>query len=159
MRGGIDVNICQAVTPEQMALARALFEEYAAWLGVDLCFQGFAAELAGLPGLYAPPQGRLLLALAGNKAAGCVALRPREDGICELKRLFVRAAFRGKGVGKRLVERTVSEARATGYPKIRLDTLPSMQAAIRLYQALGFGQCAPYYETPLRDTVFMELRL
>jgi len=153
------VNICQAVTPEQMALTRALFEEYAAWLGVDLCFQGFAAELAGLPGLYAPPQGRLLLALAGSEAAACVAMRPREDGVCEMKRLFVRPSFRGQGLGKLLVERIVAEARAIGYQTIRLDTLPSMQAAIRLYETLGFGRCAPYYETPLPDTVFMELRL
>ena len=153
------MNICQAVTPEQMALTRTLFEEYAEWLGVDLCFQGFAAELAGLPGLYARPQGRLLLALTGAEAAGCVALRPREDGICEMKRLFVRPAFRGQGLGKLLVEHIVAEARAIGYQKIRLDTLPSMQAAIRLYETLGFDRCAPYYETPLPDTVFMELRL
>jgi putative acetyltransferase len=153
------MNICHAVTPQHMALTRALFEEYAAWLGVDLCFQGFAAELAGLPGFYAPPQGRLLLALGGSAAAGCVALRPREAGICEMKRLFVSPAFRGRGLGKRLVEGIVAEARAIGYRKMRLDTLPSMAAAIRLYETLGFGRCVPYYATPLPDTVFMELRL
>lgn len=153
------MNICAAVTPEHVALTRALFEEYAAWLGVDLCFQGFAAELAGLPGSYAPPRGRLLLALAGGEAAGCVALRPREEGVCEMKRLFVRPGFRGQGLGKRLVERILEEARAIGYEKIRLDTLRSMQAAIQLYEALGFGRAAPYYETPLHDTVFMELQL
>jgi len=153
------MNICQAITPEQMALARALFEEYAAWLRVDLCFQGFAAELAGLPGFYAPPQGRLLLALTAREAAGCVALRPREDGICEMKRLFVRPSFRGQGLGKLLVERIVAEARAIGYRAMRLDTLPPMQAAIRLYESVGFGHCAPYYATPLPETVFMELHL
>lgn len=153
------MRICQAVTPEQIALARALFEEYAAWLGVDLSFQGFAAESAGLPGAYAPPRGRLLLALAGGEVAGCVALRALDDGICEMKRLFVRPAFRRQGVGKRLAERIVVEARAMGYRTMRLDTLPQMQAAIRLYEALGFVRCAAYYDTPLPDTVFMELQL
>jgi putative acetyltransferase len=153
------MNICQATTPQHMAVARALFEEYAAWLGVDLCFQGFAAELDGLPGFYAPPQGRLLLALTGAEAAGCIALRPREEGICEMKRLFVRPSYRGHGLGKLLVERVVAEARGIGYRTMRLDTLPSMQAAIRLYESIGFGRCAPYYETPLPETVFMELHL
>ncbi len=155
----IRMKICQAVTPEDIALTRALFEEYAAWLGMDLCFQGFAGELAGLPGLYAPPRGRLLLAVAGSEAAGCVALRPREDGVCEMKRLFVRPGFRGQGIGKLLAARIVEEARAIGHRTMRLDTLPSMKAAIGLYESLGFGRCAPYYETPLPDTVFMELRL
>jgi putative acetyltransferase len=153
------MKICQAVTPEQIALSRALFEEYAGWLGIDLSFQGFAAELASLPGTYAPPRGRLLLALAGNKVSGCVALRPLGDGACEMKRLFVRPAFRGQGIGKLLAERIVEEARAIGYRTIRLDTLPHMQAAIRLYEELGFVRCAAYYETPLPDTVFMELQL
>jgi putative acetyltransferase len=153
------MKICQGVTPDHLALSRALFEEYAAWLGLDLSFQGFASELAGLPGLYAPPRGRLLLALAGDEAAGCAALRPLEDAVCEMKRLFVRPAFRGQGLGKLLAERIVEEARAIGYATMKLDTLPSMRAAIRRYEALGFVPCAPYYETPLRDTVFMELRL
>ena len=151
--------ICQAITPEQIALSRALFEEYAGWLGIDLCFQGFATELAGLPGAYAPPRGRLLLALESSEAAGCVALRPLEDGACEMKRLFVRSGFRGQGIGKLLAQRIVAEARAIGYRTMRLDTLPAMQAAIRLYEALGFVRCAPYYDTPLPDTVFMELQL
>jgi putative acetyltransferase len=153
------MKICQAITPQQMSHARTLFEEYAAWLGIDLSFQGFGAELAGLPGLYAPPRGRLLLALAGSKAAGCVALRPLEDTFCEMKRLFVRPAFRGQGLGKLLAERIVEEARSIGYAMMKLDTLPSMQEAIWLYQAFGFVPCAPYYGTPLRDTVFMELPL
>ncbi|MCX7016690.1 MAG: GNAT family N-acetyltransferase [Candidatus Sumerlaeota bacterium] len=153
------MKICQAITPEQIRLSRALFEEYAMWLGIDLSFQGFAAELAGLPGVYGPPRGRLLLALASGEAAGCVALRPLDDTRCEMKRLFVRSGFRGQGFGKLLAERIVAQARVIGYRTMRLDTLPSMQAAIRLYEALGFVRCAAYYETPLRDTVFMELQL
>jgi GNAT superfamily N-acetyltransferase len=153
------MKICQAVTPEQIALSRALFEEYVGWLGVDLCFQGFAAELAGLPGVYAPPSGRLLLAVVGSEAAGCVALRPLAVGVCEMKRLFVRPGFRGQRLGRLLAERIVAEARTVGYQTMRLDTLPKMQAAIRLYEALGFVRCPAYYETPLPDTVFMDLRL
>ena len=151
--------ICQAALPEELALARALFEEYAAWLGIDLSFQGFAAELAGLPGPYAPPQGRLLLALQDGLALGCVALRPQEEGVCEMKRLYVRPPFRGQGVARQLVDRLVHEARLTGYQRMRLDTLPGMRAAIRLYEALGFVRCPAYYATPLPDTIFMELQL
>jgi len=153
------MKICQAVTPEHIAVSRTLFEEYAAWLGIDLSYQGFAAELAGLPGLYALPRGRLLLATTGGEAAGCVALRPLADGVCEMKRLFVRPAFRGQQLGQLLAGRVIEEARTIGYQTMRLDTLPQMQAAIRLYEALGFVRCAAYYETPLPDTVFMELHL
>ena len=153
------MKICQAVTPDQIVLSRTLFEEYAGWLGIDLSFQGFAAELAGLPGVYAPPRGRLLLALAGSDASGCVALRPLGDGVCEMKRLFVRPGFRRQGIGKQLAERILEEARAIGYRTMKLDTLASMQPAIRLYEAVGFVRCAAYYETPLPDTVFMELKL
>ncbi len=154
------MTICPAVTPEHLALARVLFEEYAAWLGVDLSFQGFAAELAGLPGAYAPPRGRLLLAMDDDGgAAGCVALRPLSRGVCEMKRLYVRSAFRGQGVGRLLAGQIVAEARAIGYRSMKLDTLPRMQAAIRIYEALGFVRCPAYYPTPLADTVFMELRL
>jgi putative acetyltransferase len=153
------MTICQALTPQHMALSRALFQEYVAWLGIDLSFQGFPAELAGLPGLYVPPRGRLLLALADGEAAGCVALRPLGDGVCEMKRLFVRPAFRGQRLGKRLAQGVIAEAREAGYTMMRLDTLPAMQGAIRLYETLGFIRCAAYYETPLPDTIFMELRL
>jgi ribosomal protein S18 acetylase RimI-like enzyme len=124
-----------------------------------LCFQGFAAELAGLPGAYAAPQGRLLLATNGTDAAGCVALRALDQDACEMKRLFVRPAFRRHGVGKLLVERVIREARLAGYRTMRLDTLASMQSAISLYEAFGFLRCAPYYETPLAQTVFMQLKL
>ena len=153
------MRICQAITAEEIALARTLLEEYARWLGVDLSFQGWAAELAALPGVYAPPRGRLLLALAGSDASGCIALRPLGDAVCEMKRLFVRPAFRRQGVGKLLAQRIVEEARAIGYATMRLDTLPSMPAAIRLYEALGFVRCTAYHDTPLRETVFMELQL
>ena len=153
------MRIRQASTAEQIALSRGLFEECASGLGIDLSYQGLAAELAGLPGAYAPPRGRLLLALANGEAAGCVALRPREGMICEMKRLFVRPAFRGQHLGRRLAERVVEEARGIGYRTMRLDTLPSMHAAIRLYEALGFVRCAAYYQSPLRNTVFMELGL
>ncbi|MCX6921638.1 MAG: GNAT family N-acetyltransferase [Verrucomicrobia bacterium] len=153
------MKICQATTPEQIALSRVLFEEYAGWLGIDLTYQGFDAELAGLPGSYGPPRGRLLLALVSGEAAGCVALRPLEETICEMKRLFVRPDFRAQRLGRRLAERVVEEACAIVYRTMRLDTLPSMQAAIRLYEALGFVRCAAYYPTPLRETVFMELQL
>ncbi len=153
------MTISPAGTPEDLALARQLFEEYAAWLGVDLSFQGFAAELAGLPGAYAPPRGRLLLAVTDDGAAGCVALRPLSDGVCEMKRLYVRSAFRGQGIGRLLADQVVADARAIGYRTMKLDTLPRMQAALRIYAALGFARCAAYYETPLADTVFMQLQL
>lgn len=157
--GAAPLEICQADSAPRIALARALFEEYAAGLGIDLCFQGFAEELARLPGFYAAPRGRLLLALAGGAAAGCVAVRPLQEGLCEMKRLYVNPRFRGLGLGRRLAERIVEEARAIGYQRMRLDTLPSMQGAIRLYTALGFCPCAAYYPTPLLHTVFMELQL
>jgi putative acetyltransferase len=153
------MRICQANTREHVALSSALFEEYAAWLGIDLSFQGFSAELAGLPGLYAPPAGRLLLAMSNGGAAGCAALRPLGNGVCEMKRLYVRELYRGQGIGTLLSERIVEEARAIGYQTMRLDTLASMLAAIRLYETLGFARCVAYYVTPLADTVFMELQL
>ena len=153
------MRISQATTSEEIALTRTLFEEYVAWLGLDLSFQGFAAEFAGLPGVYALPHGRLLLALTVSDAAGCIALRPLENGVCEMKRLFVRAAFRGQGIGKALAEQLVAEARAIGYRAMKLDTLSSMHTALRLYESLGFVRCPPYYPTPLAETVFMELRL
>ena len=153
------MRICQAIAAPQVAIARTLFEEYAAGLGIDLSFQGFAAECLGLPGPYAPPGGRLLIAFAGAEAAGCVALRALAGSECEMKRLFVRQAFRGERLGRRLAEQVIEEARVIGYSTMKLDTLASMQTAIRLYESVGFVRCPAYYETPLRDTVFMELRL
>jgi putative acetyltransferase len=149
-------EILRASTLEQVAASRALFEEYAAWTGLDLSFQGFDAELATLPGVYAPPRGRLLLAQSDNGFAGCIALRPLEAGTCEMKRLYVRPAFRGQGVAKRLTEQVLTEGRTIGYRKMKLDTLPFMEGAIGLYKALGFLPCAAYYPTPLTDTLFLE---
>ena len=153
------IQIVQATTLEQVAQIRLLFLEYAEWLGIDLSFQGFAGELESLPGAYAPPAGRLLMALVNDDAAGCVALRPLEAGICEMKRLFVRPHFRGMGLGRLLSERIVGDARAIGYDRMRLDTLPAMQGAISLYEELGFLRREAYYDTPLTDTIFMELDL
>ena len=153
------MDIRQTITTEEIAAARALFEEYAAWLGEDLCFQGFAGELANLPGLYAPSRGRLLLAWAETEAAGCVALRPLDVSMCEMKRLYVRPAFRGRGVGRMLAERVIAEAQAIGYACMRLDSLPSLATATKLYESLGFARIPAYYATPLPDTIFMELRL
>jgi ribosomal protein S18 acetylase RimI-like enzyme len=153
------MQICHASAPAEIELVRGLFEEYAGWLGIDLCFQGFADELAGLPGLYAPSKGRLFLGLAEGRAVGCAGVRPLDPAICEMKRLYVRPAFRGRGLGRRLARMAVQEARVIGYSAMRLDTLPVMQNAIRLYEELGFVRCAAYYDTPLADTIFMELRL
>ena len=154
------LRIIQADTEERIADARELFLEYEEWLGLSLCFQGFEAELANLPGKYAGADGRLLLATVGEDAAGCIALRKLEDDICEMKRLFVRDAFRGQGIGQRLIERVIEEARAIGYGRMRLDTLPAkVGKAVGLYRAYGFREIGAYYENPHEGTVFMELGL
>ncbi|MGE5170431.1 MAG: GNAT family N-acetyltransferase [Rudaea sp.] len=142
-----------------MAAARALFEEYAAALGVDLCFQNFAQELAGLPGDYAPPRGCLLLAEREAEHLGCVALRPLTDDTGEVKRLYVRPKARGLGVGRALAEAVIERARAIGYRELKLDTLATMHEAQALYASLGFRECAPYYRNPLRGTVYMALEM
>jgi len=138
---------------------RRLFEAYAAEIEVDLCFQGFAAELAGLPGGYAPPGGRLFLAQRDNDPAGCVALRPFDDDACEMKRLYVCPAHRGLGLGRELATAAIEAAHAIGYQRMRLDTLPSMQTALGLYRTLGFREIPPYYHNPMPGAVFMELAL
>jgi ribosomal protein S18 acetylase RimI-like enzyme len=142
-----------------MAAVRVLFAEYVSWLGVDLSFQGFEAELAGLPGDYAPPRGRLLLATVDDEIMGCVALRPLAEKECEMKRLYVRPAFRRRGYGETLARQVIAEAKIAGYATMKLDTLAHMTPAIQLYESLGFARCDAYYPTPLKDTVFMEMRL
>lgn len=140
---------------------RALFREYETWLDYNLCFQGFEKELATLPGRYAPPTGRLVLAERDGALAGCIGLRQIAPGICEMKRLYVRPEARGTGAGRALALHVVAEARAMGYTAMRLDTLriEKMLAANRLYDALGFRDIPPYYENPLPDVRYMELDL
>ena len=152
--------ILQAESPEQVEQARQLFQEYAASLGFHLCFQSFDKELAELPGDYAPPDGRLLLAEHEGKIAGCVALHKLSDGVCEMKRLYVRPEFRGKALGRALAERVIQEARAMGYTRMRLDTIAGqMDAAIALYRELGFREIPPYRENPISGAIYMELKL
>ncbi len=138
---------------------RRIFREYAAWLKVDLCFQGFEEELRELPGAYAPPKGCLLLAKDADAVAGVVALRPFEGDICEMKRLYVRPAWRGQGVGRRLAEAAIDAAKALGYARMRLDTLAFMTAATGLYRSLGFSPIPAYYRNPLEGTLYLERRL
>ena len=153
------MQIIEARALHDIERARSLFREYETSLGVDLCFQGFEQELAGLPGAYARPSGRLLLAVDGGRPAGCIALRPLGADGCEMKRLYVRPEFRGRRVGRLLAERVLAEARAIGYAGMRLDTLPSMKEAIPLYRSLGFAEIAPYYANPVPGALFMELAL
>lgn len=159
--------------PRDVELARALFVEYAQWLNVDLCFQGFDRELATLPGAYAPPSGRLLLAGPPGDAFGCIALRPlaavkdaccgssneANDGVGEVKRLYVQPGNRHGGWGRKLAEAIVADARAIGYRELKLDTLEWMADARRLYEQLGFRECARYYDNPLSGVVYMALAL
>jgi len=155
----VSLEIVRATSVDQIATARMLFKEYEASLGIELTFQGFAREVAELPGAYAPPAGRLFLATDGVEIAGCVALRPLGDGICEMKRLYVRPSARGARLGRRLAGTVIREGRAIGYSRMRLDTLPSMKEAFALYQTLGFREIAPYCENPIVGTRFMELDL
>jgi GNAT superfamily N-acetyltransferase len=168
-------TIRHASTARDIELARGLFVEYAQWLKVDLCFQGFDEELATLPGAYAPPRGRLLLAGTPGEAFACIALRPLGGGpgcgagpiapdgndgrLAEVKRLYVQPAHRGKGWGKRVARELLDEARGIGYRELKLDTLGWMSEARALYARLGFRECAPYYHNPLPGVVYMTLSL
>ena len=152
-------EIRPAELPRDLEVVRALFSEYAAGLGVDLAFQGFETELAELPGKYAPPAGRLLLAWSGARAVGSIALRPLDAKTCEMKRLYVRPEARGERLGRRLVERLLGEAREAGYARICLDTLPMMAPAQALYESLGFGPTEPYVFNPVPGTKFLALDL
>jgi GNAT superfamily N-acetyltransferase len=153
-------SIREATTTADIALARALFAEYARWLKVDLCFQGFDEELRTLPGTYARPRGRLLLAGGDADAFACIALRPlAEPAAGEVKRLYVQPAHRGEGWGRSLVAALLAEARAIGYDELKLDTLDWMNAARALYEQTGFRPCAPYYVNPIPGVVYMSLRL
>ena len=150
----------EAESPEQIAFIRELFLEYAQSLGFSLCFQSFDQELANLPGDYAPPEGRLILATSNTRPAGCVALHKVTAEICEMKRLYLRPEFRGKGLGRDLAEKIISEARQTGYRKLRLDTVePRMQKAVAMYRQLGFYEIPPYRPNPIEGALYMELQL
>lgn len=160
------MEIVQAETPQHLEHIRALFREYFQWVtadhGIDLGYQKVEGELAALPGCYAPPRGRLLLALDGEKPAGCIAIRPLEEGVCELKRMYVRPEYHGQGLGKTLAQTVLQEARGIGYRLVRLDTADSMTPAQRLYASLGFRRAKPYYDAPpdiSQRAIFMELRL
>jgi putative acetyltransferase len=152
--------LAQAESPAQIAQARELFLEYAQSLGFSLCFQSFDKELAGLPGDYAPPEGRLLLAEFEGQLAACVALHKLGPDTCEMKRLYLRPQFRGKGLGRALAKRIIAEARQIGYRRMRLDTVePVMKDAVAMYRKLGFKEIAPYCPNPIAGALYMELEL
>ena len=152
-------NLVQATAATCEGAVRELFAEYATAVAEPVCFAGFERELAGLPGEYAPPAGRLLLALSGDHAAGCVGLRRLDASTAEIKRLYLRAAYRGTGLGRRLAEAVIDAARATGYTRVMLDTLPKMQEALALYRSIGFVETAPYLADPTPGARCFELRL
>lgn len=153
------LEIFPAETKEDIKVVRALFEEYADSLGIDLSFQNFEEELANLPGCYAQPEGCILLAGYNEEIAGCVALRKLSDGICEVKRLYVKPQFRGLKIGRKLTEAIIGEARKMGFSRMRGDTLASMKAAQALYASFGFKQIEPYCYNPIEAAVFIELKL
>jgi GNAT superfamily N-acetyltransferase len=154
-----NMHIRTAVSPEDIEVVRRLFLEYQTSLGVDLCFQNFESELAGLPGKYAPPEGRLYLAFEDEQVAGCAGLRRIEEGVCELKRLYVPLRYRGRGIGRKLALQALNDAREIGYGRMRLDTLPSMGRAQVLYQTLGFKPITPYTNNPVEGALFLEITL
>lgn len=152
-------EISEARFPEDLAVVREIFRDYAQSLGIDLAFQNFEAELAALPGKYSAPNGRVLLAREQGHVVGCVALRPMGEGACEMKRLYVRPQGRGLGLGRRLAEAVCTTARDAGYRCIRLDTIPTMTAAQDIYRALGFQPIPAYVFNPIEGTRYLELDL
>jgi putative acetyltransferase len=153
-------RIEQAITDEQIEQLRSLFREYESWLGLSLCFQGFEEELETLPGKYAEPDGRIFIGYVDDEPAGCIGLRKLDDGICEMKRLYLRESARGQGLGNALIETVIAHAREIGYTKMRLDTYPpKMGKAVGLYESHGFRVIEPYYDNPHGDTLFMEMDL
>jgi putative acetyltransferase len=163
MTSDVQIRVVQANTPAQLESARELFREYAAGLGIDLCFQNFDAELAGLPGDYAEPGGALLLAYVNDDLAGCVAMRSLHDvdhaNACEMKRLFVRRAFRRYGLGRALAQALIDRAASVGYSAMLLDTLDDMESARGLYATLGFEEVAPYYFNPIPGAHYLKVTL
>ncbi len=161
--GAAAISLRPALFPDDLQTVRDLFLDYQAGLGIDLCFQGFEAELAELPGAYAPPAGALLLACVDDEPAGCCALRPLYNtdhlNACEMKRLFVRPAFRGFGLGRLLVERVLSDGQLAGYTTMLLDTLSDMETARALYQEVGFVEVAPYYHNPIPGAHYLKVDL
>ena len=153
------INIYESYDGDSLNAAKMLIEEYAEFLGFDLDFQDFAVEMAEFPGKYAPPEGCLLLAEEDGRIAGCIALRKMDDAVCEMKRLFVRSEFRGRGVGRMLILELLNLARQKGYKKMRLDTVPQLESAIVLYERIGFKDIEPYYYNPLPGARFMEITL
>lgn len=154
------MNFIQVQSAEEIQSARELFEEYAARLEISLCFQDFERELAELPGDYRPPSGRLLLAFVNQRLAGCVAVRDLGGHTCEMKRLYLKPEFHGRGLGRVLAEKIIQEAREIGYGRMRLDTLPGkMDRAIALYRSLGFREIPAYYSNPVSGATYMELTL
>ncbi len=153
------IQIVHAASQEQIGNVRELFVEYAHSLNVSLCFENLDKEVNELPGVYAPPPGSLLLAVDEEKIAGCVALKKVDDRVCEMKRLYVRAEFRGRGIGKILAMRIADEAREIGYERLRLDTLPTMKEAISLYRSLGFEEIPAYRDLPVPGALFMQVKL
>lgn len=157
---GDRIELVQAILPRQVEQAKELFLEYANSLGFSLCFQNFDEEVKALPGAYSSPDGRLLLAQLAGQPVGCVALHKLEGNICEMKRLYVRPGYRGKRLGKLLVDGVIAEARAVGYQRMRLDTIASsMKDAIELYRRTGFREIPPYRSNPIEGALYMELLL
>ena len=155
----VKLRILGADDHVELEQVRQFFRNYAAWLGVDLDYQNFGEEMASLPGAYAAPAGRLFFAEFEGRPAGCVGIRPSSDGVCEMKRLYVEPEMRGNGIGRQLALAAIKAAKALGYRKVMMDTLPAMRIAVKLYRELGFKEAPAYYPTPVEGTLFLALDL